>query len=183
MLTLSQVSDPFHHRYGQHLTKAEVDELVKPKDETLAQVHDWLCGSGITEDQLEYSHTKDWIKVTLPVSAVEELLDTQYSVFQHKDGSHVVRTPKWSLPMHLHEHIETIQPTNSFFQPRAKRSTLMRLPAAIENQGDVVGVETPSKATVDSACNVTNVTPTCLRTHSQVLLITPLSLLERIRSA
>lgn len=164
MLTLEKVSDPFHHRYGQHLSKAEVDELVRPKDETVAKVHDWLCGNGIKEGQLEYSHTKDWIKVTLPVSTVENLLDTQYSIFQHKDGSHVVRTPEWSLPMYLHEHIETIQPTNSFFQPRAKRSTLMRLPAAIVSH-DVVGpVGPPSKATAVDACNVTNVTPTCLRT-------------------
>ncbi|KAE8440969.1 hypothetical protein EG329_006158 [Mollisiaceae sp. DMI_Dod_QoI] len=161
---LYEVSDPFHHRYGQHLSKTEVDDLIKPTDETLTQVHDWLCGNGVNEEQLEYSHAKDWIKVTLPVSTVEDLLDTQYSVFQHKDGSYVVRTPEWSLPAHLHEHIETIQPTNSFFQPRAKRTTLMTLPAEEANKYDTDPVTTTSKATVAQACNETNVTPTCLRT-------------------
>ncbi|KUJ06660.1 tripeptidyl peptidase-like protein [Mollisia scopiformis] len=172
---LYEVSDPFHPRYGQHLSKAEVTGLVKPSDETLAQVHDWLCGNGVTEDQLEYSHAKDWIKVTLPVSTVEDLLDTQYSVFRHRDGSHVVRTPEWSLPMHLHEHIETIQPTNSFFQPRAKRTTLMRLPDVDQSQYSMDPVDTQSKATVDQACNVTNVTPTCLRTLYGTIDYTPKS--------
>ncbi|KAF8860349.1 tripeptidyl peptidase-like protein [Acephala macrosclerotiorum] len=161
---LYEVSDPFHPRYGQHLSKAEVNELIKPSDDTLAQVHDWLCGNGVKKEDLQYSHAKDWIKVTLPVSTVESLLDTQYSVFQHKDGSHMVRAPEWSLPMHLHEHIETIQPTNSFFQPKAKRTTLMRIPDLEESQGIVDPVIIPSKATVEQACNVTNVTPTCLRT-------------------
>ncbi|KAA6413001.1 MAG: tripeptidyl peptidase [Lasallia pustulata] len=32
---LYEVSDPSHHRYGQHLTSAEVDELVKPSDDAL----------------------------------------------------------------------------------------------------------------------------------------------------
>ena len=135
-----------------------------PTDETLTQVHDWLCGNGIEENQLEYSHTKDWIKVALPVSKVEELLDTQYSVFKHRDGSHIVRTSEWSLPVHLHEHIQTIQPTNSFFQPRPKRSTLMRLPAVEDAQELVASVPPPNKATIAEVCNVTNVTPTCLRT-------------------
>ncbi|KAA6407668.1 MAG: tripeptidyl peptidase [Lasallia pustulata] len=39
---LCEVSDPPHHRYGQHLTSAEVDELVKPSDDALELVHDWL---------------------------------------------------------------------------------------------------------------------------------------------
>lgn len=141
-----------------------MDELIKPKDETLTQVHDWLCGSGITKDQLEYSHAKDWIRVTLTVLDVEDLLDTRYSVFRHKDGSHVVRAPEWSLPMHLHEHIETIQPTNSFFQPRAKRSTLMRLPAVEEVQSGTSPDVSASKDAISQSCNETNVTPTCLRT-------------------
>ncbi len=159
------VSDPFHERYGQHLSADEVNELVKPADETLDQVHEWLQDCGVNGSQLEYSNARDWIKLTLPVKDVERLLDTKYSVYRHNDGTHLVRTPQWSLPLHLHKHIETIQPTNSFFQPKPKRSTLKTVQmAGLEQYISGGKFEPSSKATVDQACNVTAVTPACLRT-------------------
>ena len=61
-------------------------ELVKPTDDTLEQVHDWLFDNGIDNARLSYNEAKDWIKVSLPVSAVEKLLDTEYSIYEHEDG-------------------------------------------------------------------------------------------------
>jgi tripeptidyl-peptidase-1 len=162
------VSDPFHPRYGQHLSESEVNDLVKPTDETVEQVHEWLFECGIEKSQLEYSKAKDWIKATLPVEVVERLLDTEYSIFKHRDGSHLVRTPQWSLPLHLHEHIDTIQPTNSFLRPLAKRSNLKTVP--MEMQYSMADIKTTSKATVADACNVTLVTPNCLRTLYGMLI-------------
>jgi tripeptidyl-peptidase-1 len=159
------VSDPAHPRYGQHLTADDISELVKPTNETIAQVQSWLLENNIPEDRLEYSPAKDWIKVTLPVKSIELLLDTKYSVFKHEDGSHLVRTPQWSLPAHLHDHIETIQPTNSFFRPRSKRSTLKRVPLdSGADQLHMTLVDSPSEARVQQACNASAVTPLCLRT-------------------
>lgn len=162
---LKVVSDPFHERYGQHLSREQVNELVKPSDETFDQVHEWLHECGLESSQFEYSGAKDWIKVTLPVSDVERLLDTKYSVYRHNDGSHLVRTSEWSLPLHLHDHIETIQPTNSFFQPKPKRSTLKTVQmSGLEHYLSSEVVSPSNKATVADACNITAVTPTCLRT-------------------
>lgn len=62
--------------------------------------------------------------------------------------------------MHLHEHIDTIQPTNSFFRPGAKKSMVMRVDDTVELAG---GTTPPSNALAD-ACNVSAVTPDCLRT-------------------
>lgn len=140
-----------------------MNELVKPADDTLEQVQDWLINNGVEEDILEYSRAKDWIKVTLPVSSVERLLDSKYSVFKHEDGSHVVRTPQWSLPSHLHRHIETIQPTNSFFRPRAKKSTLKKIPIENGVSYQMGAYDSTSGQTVAQACNATAVTPLCLR--------------------
>ncbi|KAA6412578.1 MAG: tripeptidyl peptidase [Lasallia pustulata] len=89
---LYEVSDPSHHRYGQHLTSAVVHELVKPSDNALELVHDWLLDNGIERHRLEYYSAKNWIKVTLPVQAVEGLLDTTYSVYKHEEGDYTVRT-------------------------------------------------------------------------------------------
>ena len=142
-----------------------MNELVKPTAETFDRVHEWLDDCGVHSSQLEYSSAKDWIKVTLAVKDIERLLDTKYSVYRHNDGSHLIRTHKWSLPMHLHEHIETIQPTNSFFQPKPKRSTLKTVQmAGLEQYISGEPVSPGNKATVAEACNVTAVTPACLRT-------------------
>jgi tripeptidyl-peptidase-1 len=142
-----------------------VNELVKPKDETLDRVHEWLRDCGVDGSQLEYSNAKDWIKITLPVEDVERLLDTKYAIFRHDDGTHIVRTSQWSLPQHLHEHIETIQPTNSFFQPKPRRTTLKTVEmVGLDQYMSGATVDPPNKATVAQACNVTAVNSTCLRT-------------------
>lgn len=111
-----QVSDPDHTRYGQHLSFEEVNDLVKPADKTLDSVHEWLSDNGISIH--EYSPAKDWINVYIDVESAERLLDTKYSVFKHEDGSQLVRTSEWSLPTHLHEMIDTIQPTTSFLRSK-----------------------------------------------------------------
>ncbi len=85
-----------------------------------------------------------------------------------------MRAPTWSLPAHLHEHIETIQPTNSFFRPAGRRKTLktvIPLSEIVEGPsqefGDVLSVAATPDSTdvgVAKACNTSAVTPLCLRT-------------------
>lgn len=53
------MSDPDHVRYGKHLTKHEVNELVKPTDEALDLVHGWLSDAGIETTLLSYSPARD----------------------------------------------------------------------------------------------------------------------------
>lgn len=135
----------------------------------MEEVHDWLESQGIDRARLTYTPAKDWINVGLPVSDVERLLDTSYSVYRHEDGTHFVRAPTWSLPVHLHKHIDTIQPTNSFFRPNARRSTLKTVKpiSEIAEQPDQLLKSLPKPSedlTVAQACNTSAVTSTCLRT-------------------
>jgi tripeptidyl-peptidase-1 len=65
----------------------EVNELVKPTDEALELVHDWLSDAGIETASLSYSLAKDRIKVTIPVNEVETLLNTEYSDEQWRPDS------------------------------------------------------------------------------------------------
>lgn len=112
---LVEVSNPNHARYGQHLTAAEIHDMVSPSDETVDLVHDWLMEHGISRSAM--SPSKDWISIVVPIEKAEELFQTSYSTFKHRDGSTVSRAPEWSLPAHLHEHIDVVQPTTSFFKP------------------------------------------------------------------
>jgi tripeptidyl-peptidase-1 len=160
------VSDPTHQRYGKHLTADEVNELVKPTDLALDLVIDWLAEHGIERHRLDFSPAKDWISVPLPVSTAERLLDTKYSVYKHEDGSHVVRTPEWSLPLHLHKHIVSVQPTNSFLRASPKKVNYKPAGGKWKYPADTWTSNQPTiqNPTVAQVCNTSGVTPLCLRT-------------------
>src|ERR1700760_3782134 len=75
----SIVSDPSNARYGQYLTKDEVEELIKPTVETFSAVHDWLLTNGI--EIYQTSTAKDWIYLNVSISTAEMLLNTNYHVY------------------------------------------------------------------------------------------------------
>jgi tripeptidyl-peptidase I len=145
----------------------------------------WLAGAD--EDilrNLTYSPAQDWLSLSLRVDTLERLLCTHYSIFENdEDGDILIRTLAWSLPEHLHDHIETIQPTNSFLRPRAQSKWGVpsppnwelenRLPTYEElveddvldrghldvpKSGDFLHTPTPLEA-----CNRLAISPYCLR--------------------
>jgi len=73
---LYEVSDPEHHRYGQHLSKEEVQALVSPHPESIEAVTEWLTTFGATEGSQIWSAANDWITLTLPIEMAEKMLDT-----------------------------------------------------------------------------------------------------------
>lgn len=78
---LYEVSDPDHKRYGQHLSREEVEELVSPHAESLDSVTTWLATFNVGEKNVTRSPAKDWIRMTLPVKTIEKMLDTVCSNF------------------------------------------------------------------------------------------------------
>lgn len=167
---LLEVSDPRHSRYGQHLTSAQIHDIISPSHETVTAVHAWLLEHEITP---LYNPSKDWVSVVIPIEKAERLLQTEYSVFAHDDGSRISRAPQWSLPVHLHDHIDVVQPTTSFFRPKARRSQPILDDAAAgnawwENEGKALFSEDAQldseKLPILQVCNVSFTTPRCLRT-------------------
>jgi len=145
----------------------QIIDTLQATEEGLQLVQEWLQREGIDTDTLTYSPAKDWIKLALPVEAVERLLETKYSVFEHENGGYIVRTPEFSLPAHLHQHIQTVQPTNSFFRaeplkknmrPAGHGSKPRPSPAPFFHHDPSPG------QSVAQVCNTSHVTPTCLRT-------------------
>jgi tripeptidyl-peptidase-1 len=97
--------------------------------------------------------------VHLPIAKVEELLDTEYHNYKHMDGSVVARTTSWSLPRHLHRHIDAIQPTTSFFRGAAREATWVDKEVTVP-----AGYSPPKNTSIAAVCNVTSVTPECFQT-------------------
>lgn len=163
---LYAASTPGHARFGKHMSADQVHELIKPSKAASDAVHEWLADNGIAQADCEYTQAKDWIKIKLPVGKVEELLDTTYHSYMNDDGLMAVRTPEWSLPAHLHEHVATIQPTNSFFGPKKQSAIRKRKSEALAADAKVYPPYTPpppGATAVDEVCNSTWVTPLCLR--------------------
>jgi tripeptidyl-peptidase-1 len=155
------VSDPHHSRYGQHLSLEEVTALVRPKDEALDSVHEWLLSNGVKD--FDYSPSKDWINIKISVGQVEDLLATEYSTYVHEDGTEAARTTKWSLPHHLHEHIDTIQPTTSFMRTKANAIEARQSTTAPAGPWPPADYKPPTDKALKNACSINGTTPECCK--------------------
>ncbi|KZT68040.1 tripeptidyl peptidase A [Daedalea quercina L-15889] len=163
---LYAVSDPSSGRYGAHLSKGEVEALVAPHPESVQLVDEWLVSHGLAGDALSRSPAGDWVTVKVPVSLAEKMLDTTYHVWTHAaSGAALVRTTSYSLPAHLHEHIDVIQPTTTFARSTPMSATYrsFRAGAAAPDRTDGAKVAVPgaSGGQVAASCNGT-ITPACL---------------------
>jgi len=159
---LYAVSDPASPRYGQHLSKEQVHELVAPSSHGLLAVNNWLLSMGFDVNGLVRSPSLDWVKVETTVKLAEEMLNTTYHIWNNiKTGDSVVRTTSWSLPDHLHEHIDLVHPTTMFRGGlQAKAATFRKLDKA-PGEAAVMPIPASSPSAVDPSCSTT-ITPTCL---------------------
>ncbi|KJA29734.1 hypothetical protein HYPSUDRAFT_196076 [Hypholoma sublateritium FD-334 SS-4] len=174
---LYEVSDPDHARYGHHLSKEEVEELVAPHPESLDTVNKWLSSLGFTDEDMVRSPAKDWITITIPLSKAEAMLDTKYYVWKHvESGDYLVRTTSYSLPSNLHEHIELVQPTTMFGRFKPEKSTIFKATPFSNTlttnlkSGSIVNAA--SGVTVDASCNQI-ITLTCLQQIYNAVGFTP----------
>ncbi|KAH8986019.1 subtilisin-like protein [Lactarius akahatsu] len=163
---LTEISDPFHERYGEHLSKEDVEALVAPHPSSVNAVHEWLESHGIRKEACHRSPAGDWVTVRLPVAQAEKMLGTEFRMWKHtQDGDVLVRTTEYSLPAHLDKHIELIQPTTAFNRAKGQHTTFRFSPvpdvAPSSLSDDKISVE-GSGVTVDPSCNTT-ITVSCLK--------------------
>ncbi|KAI0064242.1 tripeptidyl peptidase A [Artomyces pyxidatus] len=160
---LYEISDPEHARYGQHLSKEEVEELVAPHPHSLNAVNEWLAEHGIPESDCTRSPAQDWVTVRIPVSKAEAILDTKFHMWKHVvDDDVVLRTTSYSLPEHMHEHIEFVQPTTMFSRIKNHRTTFRwseDQAISTESDGSTISLD---YGEVDTSCNKT-ITLSCLK--------------------
>lgn len=98
---------------------------------------------------------------------MEDLLATEYRTYRNAKGDEVVRAVEYSLPAHLHENIDTIQPTNHFSLARSVKSTLpARNPVEARDVQTQNTKSPPSYTDLRTLCNATDggLTIRCLRT-------------------
>ena len=93
----------------------------------------------------------------------------EYHVWTHdQSGDAVVRTTAYSLPEHLHDHVELVQPTTMFTRTKALRTTFRfdegeaTFKAASSADTPPISVPSASGGHVDASCNKT-ITITCIQ--------------------
>ena len=76
VLIIVSYSDPDHPRYGEHLSKEEVKELVSPHPVSVDTIQRWFIDHGFDKEELIVPPTRDGLKVVVPVSKAEQMLNT-----------------------------------------------------------------------------------------------------------
>jgi len=69
-------SNPSHPRYGYHLSKREVEDLVASHPSSLSVVNSWLASHGIMDSDVARSPASDWTILRAPEQMVKIMLNT-----------------------------------------------------------------------------------------------------------
>ncbi|KAI9447282.1 subtilisin-like protein [Lactarius psammicola] len=122
---LNQVSNPKSLRYGAHLSREQVAELVRPGTDTLELVSSWLAHHGVRSSSISTTHGGAWLTVTdVLVSQANKLLGASYQLYRHaKTNDTIIRTVGYALPTVLHAHVQAVAPTTYFTSSQVLRKT------------------------------------------------------------
>ncbi len=108
-------------RYGAHLSKEQVAQLVAPHPDSLKLINSWLEHHGVPSSSISTIHGGSWLKLTgVPVSQANGLLGASYQLYRRTgmNDSTILRTIGYSLPSVLHAHVQTVVPTTYFASTR-----------------------------------------------------------------
>ncbi|KAI0824504.1 subtilisin-like protein [Trametes gibbosa] len=114
---LMDVSHPDSPNYSQHWTPAKVADTFRPSAESVESVHRWLVEDGrIDAERIALSQNGAWILANVTVDEAEQLLGTEYYVYEHEgDGrEHLACHGRYHLPQHVSMHVDLITPTLHF---------------------------------------------------------------------
>jgi tripeptidyl-peptidase-1 len=100
-------------------------------------------------------------QLSIPISLAEELLSTEYYIYENADGDFIARTTSYSLPAHVHAHVDVVQPTTMFglFKPMRTTSHLGKVEDLVPAAAGTMLASTGT--TVNISCNTT-ITPQCI---------------------
>ncbi|KAF8259073.1 Pro-kumamolisin, activation domain-containing protein [Lactarius quietus] len=117
---LNEVNSPDHPKYGEHLSREQVAELVAPPTEVLDLVNAWLEHHGIHPSTMLTKHGgSELTPIGVPVPRANDLLGASYQPYHHiGTNTTVLRTLSYGLPEELLECVRTVVPTTHFGLPR-----------------------------------------------------------------
>lgn len=154
---LLDVSDPDSPNYGKHWTPARVADTFRPSPASVDAVRTWLVKDGqIGVDRIALSGSGAWLVANVTVDEAEQLLGTEYYVYQHEEDGreHLACHQGYHLPEHVSKHVDLITPTLHFDTKVTRHGSAEPAPALIgsaKNIGKVAGPQVGGVVHVRSA--------------------------------
>ncbi len=148
------------YRYGAHLSKEQVAQLVAPHPDTFELINSWLEHHGVPSSSISTTQGGSWLMLTgVPVSQANELLGASYQLYRRTgtNDTAILRTIGYALPAVLHTHVQTVVPTTYF----ASTLTLWQTPQR-RSFGEITDMASREPVTVLSS-RYDEVTPSYLR--------------------
>lgn len=106
---LHDVSDPDSLNYGRHMSGEQIHAMTsnpEARDVIVNYLHN--NGASVTDESL----SGDLITANAPISVWERVLDTKFYTFDHRQSQgntqQIVRAEKYSIPVGLNLHAETV---------------------------------------------------------------------------
>lgn len=122
----------------------------------------WLKELGV---ESVVSNMNDWLTFTTKKSVAESLLNTTFHWYEYEGGGGPkLRTLSYSVPEHVADHIDLVQPTTRFGNFGSKRSTIFEMHRAEES--DDIATKTialTANAAVDAPVCSATIAPACLK--------------------
>lgn len=133
---LMDVSHPKSPNYGKHWTPKQIVETFAPSEETHNAVKGWLEENGISSTKV--SQSLGWIHANVTIADAENLLKTNYYLYEHESGVKHVGCTGYSLPQEIKEHIDFVTPTVHFdIKVPASKERANKLKRALVDDEDV----------------------------------------------
>jgi tripeptidyl-peptidase I len=157
--TALEIATPGHANYGLHLTKAQLREFTAPAKRSVSEVSAWL-----RQHNIEGEVDNDWVAIRTSVKRASTLLGSEFAWYRyHKGGPPALRTLSYSVPDHLTEHVDLVQPTTRFGQLAPRHSTVFDMQYLPDDEVKLAKLPTESAAEAEAVSCQPNVTPQCLK--------------------
>jgi tripeptidyl-peptidase-1 len=167
-------------RYGRHLSKAQVAELVVPPLDVLELVHTWLEHHGVLPSTITTKHGGSLLTlIGVPVSRANNLLSASYQLYQHIGTNEtVLRTLSYGLPGVFLAHVHTVVPTTHFGFSRSQRQKPLKRPSG--EAGAPEKAAAGERGTPSLSSRAQDVTPSTLRWQYETLGYVPSATLRNV---
>ncbi|KAK1987020.1 Pro-kumamolisin [Colletotrichum cereale] len=114
--TLRDISDPDSANYGKYLTAAQVNDMFKPAEASVAAVKTWLAKENISD--VSYTEGGQFVGFATDVATANRMLGASFAYYDVQ-GTMKLRTKEYSVPDAMAEHIDLVTPTTYFGTARS----------------------------------------------------------------
>ncbi|KAL0931697.1 tripeptidyl peptidase a [Colletotrichum truncatum] len=123
---LKDVSDPDSPNYGKYLSAAQVNEVFKPAEASVAAVQAWLAKENVKD--VSYTDGGRFVNFATDVATANRILGASFAYYDVQ-GSMKLRTKEYSVPDTMAQHIELVTPTTYFGNMKSDPAFANPMPA------------------------------------------------------